>query len=227
MIVFTVRSRRLPRRPLARRQGFLPRCLGEGAADHLRSVARRRHGARQRVRRDGRSHRSGADISRSRSAAIRRSNRTGSKAARCCRCCAASRRRHGGRSPSANTITAMHAGVGEAWAKAARRAPVHDRRQALETDPRHRLPADAVRSRQRSRRAARPRRRSGPCAANASGSRRRWRNGDCALSQRTTRSEQQIDNARGKAARRGILIGVWDEADIPAELWSGYLRDKR
>jgi arylsulfatase A-like enzyme len=47
------------------------------------------------------------------------------------------------------------------------------------------------------------------------------------VSQRTTRSEQQIDNARGKAERRGILIGVWDEADIPAELWSGYLRDRR
>jgi arylsulfatase A-like enzyme len=47
------------------------------------------------------------------------------------------------------------------------------------------------------------------------------------VSQRTTRSEQQIDKARGKAERRGILIGVWDEADIPAELWSGYLRDKR
>jgi arylsulfatase A-like enzyme len=47
------------------------------------------------------------------------------------------------------------------------------------------------------------------------------------VSQRTTRSEQQIDNARGKAARRGILIGVWDENDIPAELWSGYLGDKR
>ena len=30
-----------------------------------------------------------------------------------------------------------------------------------------------------------------------------------------------------EAARRGILIGVWDENDIPAELWSGYLRDKR
>jgi len=46
------------------------------------------------------------------------------------------------------------------------------------------------------------------------------------VSQRTTRSEQQINNARGKSARRGILIGVWDEADIPAELWKGYLRDK-
>jgi arylsulfatase A-like enzyme len=46
------------------------------------------------------------------------------------------------------------------------------------------------------------------------------------LSQRTTRSEEQIRNARGKSARRGILIGVWDEADIPAELWSGYLGDR-
>jgi arylsulfatase A-like enzyme len=24
----------------------------------------------------------------------------------------------------------------------------------------------------------------------------------------------------------GILIGVWDEADVPAELWSGYVRDR-
>jgi arylsulfatase A-like enzyme len=46
------------------------------------------------------------------------------------------------------------------------------------------------------------------------------------LSQRTTRSEQQIRAARGKSARRGILIGVWDEADIPAELWSGYLGER-
>jgi arylsulfatase A-like enzyme len=46
------------------------------------------------------------------------------------------------------------------------------------------------------------------------------------VSQRTTRSEQQIRNGSGKAERRGILIGVWDEAEIPAELWSGYLRDK-
>ena len=34
------------------------------------------------------------------------------------------------------------------------------------------------------------------------------------VSQRTTRSEQQIDNARGKAARRGILIGVSRRNDI-------------
>jgi hypothetical protein len=45
------------------------------------------------------------------------------------------------------------------------------------------------------------------------------------LSQRTTRSEQQIRAARGRSARRGILIGVWDEADVPAELWSGYSGD--
>jgi arylsulfatase A-like enzyme len=45
-------------------------------------------------------------------------------------------------------------------------------------------------------------------------------------SQRTTRSEQQIAAMRGKSTRRGILIGIWDEADIPAELWSGYGGDK-
>jgi arylsulfatase A-like enzyme len=43
------------------------------------------------------------------------------------------------------------------------------------------------------------------------------------LSQRQTRSEQQIRAMRGKAERRGVLIGVWDETDIAPELWSGYL----
>lgn len=42
------------------------------------------------------------------------------------------------------------------------------------------------------------------------------------LSQRTTVSEAQVDAMRGAAARRGILIGVWDEADVPAELWDRY-----
>jgi arylsulfatase A-like enzyme len=46
------------------------------------------------------------------------------------------------------------------------------------------------------------------------------------LSQRTTRSEEQMRAARGAAQRRGILIGVWDESDLPAELWSGYLGDR-
>lgn len=41
-------------------------------------------------------------------------------------------------------------------------------------------------------------------------------------SQRTTRSEKQISTARGKTLRKGILIGVWDESDLPDELWSGY-----
>jgi arylsulfatase A-like enzyme len=44
-------------------------------------------------------------------------------------------------------------------------------------------------------------------------------------SQRVTRSEQQIKAARGRSGRRGILIGVWDESDVPDELWSGYLGD--
>ena len=43
------------------------------------------------------------------------------------------------------------------------------------------------------------------------------------LSQRTTLSEDQVRRMRGRAQRRGILIGVWDESDVPAELWRGYL----
>jgi arylsulfatase A-like enzyme len=42
------------------------------------------------------------------------------------------------------------------------------------------------------------------------------------MSQRTTMSEQQILQARGKSQRRGILIGVWDESDISQDLWSAY-----
>jgi arylsulfatase A-like enzyme len=45
------------------------------------------------------------------------------------------------------------------------------------------------------------------------------------LSQRTTLSEQQMRDRRGKSQRRGILIGVWDESDVPDELWSRYLGD--
>jgi arylsulfatase A-like enzyme len=44
------------------------------------------------------------------------------------------------------------------------------------------------------------------------------------LSQRTTRSDAEIAAARGKSQRKGILIGVWDESDVPAELWSAYRR---
>jgi arylsulfatase A-like enzyme len=43
------------------------------------------------------------------------------------------------------------------------------------------------------------------------------------LSQRTTRSEDEILAARGKSQRLGILIGVWDESELPDELWSAYL----
>ncbi len=42
------------------------------------------------------------------------------------------------------------------------------------------------------------------------------------LSQRTTCSDAEIAAARGKSQRQGILIGVWDEADLPDELWSAY-----
>ena len=42
------------------------------------------------------------------------------------------------------------------------------------------------------------------------------------LSQRTTRSDAEIAAARGKSLRRGILIGVWEESELPEELWSAY-----
>jgi len=42
------------------------------------------------------------------------------------------------------------------------------------------------------------------------------------LSQRATRSEEQIRKARGTSQRKGILIGVWDEADLADELWDAY-----
>ena len=41
-------------------------------------------------------------------------------------------------------------------------------------------------------------------------------------SQRTTRSEAEMLAARGEAPRHGILIGIWDESELPAELWSRY-----
>jgi arylsulfatase A-like enzyme len=43
------------------------------------------------------------------------------------------------------------------------------------------------------------------------------------LSQRTTLSEAQVRGLRGRAQRRGVLIGVWDEGDVPADLWRSYL----
>jgi arylsulfatase A-like enzyme len=42
------------------------------------------------------------------------------------------------------------------------------------------------------------------------------------MSQRTTISEAQILKGRGRSQRKGILIGVWDETDIPQDLWSAY-----
>jgi len=41
-------------------------------------------------------------------------------------------------------------------------------------------------------------------------------------SQRTTLSDAQMLARRGKSQQRGILIGVWDEGDVPPELWSRY-----
>ena len=46
------------------------------------------------------------------------------------------------------------------------------------------------------------------------------------LSQRTTLSESQIRDRRGKSQRKGILIGVWDESEVPEELWIGYMGEE-
>ena len=45
------------------------------------------------------------------------------------------------------------------------------------------------------------------------------------LSQRVTRSDQQVLNMRGGPERRGVLIGVWEESELPDEMWSRYRGD--
>jgi len=42
------------------------------------------------------------------------------------------------------------------------------------------------------------------------------------LSQRTAWSDAQVRAMRGRSQRQGVLIGVWDESDVPNELWSEY-----
>ena len=42
------------------------------------------------------------------------------------------------------------------------------------------------------------------------------------MSQRTTISEAEILAKRGKTQYRGVLIGIWDDGDIPEELWTAY-----
>ena len=45
-------------------------------------------------------------------------------------------------------------------------------------------------------------------------------------SQRTTRSEEQLKAMRGASRRRGIMIGIYDENDVPLELTSRYRNRK-
>lgn len=54
------------------------------------------------------------------------------------------------------------------------------------------------------------------------GALRRWQ---FRLSQRVTRSETQVKSMRGRSLRRGVMLGVWEEKDIPEELWRGYFPD--
>ena len=45
-------------------------------------------------------------------------------------------------------------------------------------------------------------------------------------SQRTTRSEAQLREMRGRSRRRGIMIGIYDENDVPLELTTKYRNRK-
>lgn len=51
------------------------------------------------------------------------------------------------------------------------------------------------------------------------------------VSQRTTRSEEQLTEMRSKARKRGVIIGVYDENDVPLEFTTKYrdikVEDKR
>ncbi len=40
--------------------------------------------------------------------------------------------------------------------------------------------------------------------------------------QRTTRSEAEIKEMRGKSRRKGVLLGVYDVSEVPAELSEKY-----
>jgi arylsulfatase A-like enzyme len=43
--------------------------------------------------------------------------------------------------------------------------------------------------------------------------------------QRTTVSEARAKAMRGRSQRKGILVGVWDEKELPPDLWSRYRGD--
>ncbi len=219
-----LRPRRLSRRPLDGREGSVPRAFGQGAADRLRPLPRGR--ARRSLRCAGREHRSAAHLSR---LAGRRRGRAIASAGGTLAAAAlarASNRRPGGSYAFSEydysiSPAAVRLGVAP---RDARLFMVADQRWKyvhaigfrpmlfdLASDPQEfvDLGESPAHAEVRDRMAA---------ALSEWGLR---------LSQRTTRSEAQIAGMRGKSTRRGILIGVWDESDVPAELWSGYHGDNR
>ena len=223
-----LRPRRLSGRPLDGREGPVPRAVREGAAHRLRSLGRGRWSARHgRATRWWRRSTWPRPSSR-RWAPIRRASRTGWRAARSCRFLR-------GAAPAAMAPLCHQrvrlfaaAGGGEARCRAARRAPVHDRRRSAgswstppasgrccticETDPNEfrDLGADpACEDR----------------AAPSDGCAQRL--GAAPLPAHHASPTQQIRDRRGKSQRRGILIGVWDESDVPDELWSKYLGEEQ
>ena len=137
-----------------------------------------------------------------------------SKGARCCRCCAARRRRlaQGG----VLRIRLRHAGRA-AEAEPADRAlpPVHGVRRPLEIHPRLRLPPDAVRPRNRSGGIPRSRRRSGMRRRHRAAAGRAVRLGAASQDHITTPREKIAAYADNQLqVKGGILIGIWDEAEL-------------
>ena len=195
----------------------------EGAADRLRSVRRGRRGARHGLRRTRRGDRSRADLSSRRSAAIRPRSRIGSKGRSLMPFL------HGEKPANWRRLRdqrirlfASRPRLSKLGSRAARRAPVHGGDKRWKYMHCDRLPADAVRHGERSAGAARSRRRPGFRGATRAHGRRAVSTGRCATRSARPLPEAKCDNMRGRSMRRGILVGVWDERELPEELWSRY-----
>ena len=174
------------------------------------------------VRRAGGIDRSRADLPRRARLPIRPSSRTVSKAARCCRGCAANAPQEW-RRVRLQRIRLFDDADGQCVRRrAARCPPVHGLRPALEIRPRGRLPADAVRPRERSRRVARSRPRSGLSGRTRPARRRAQPLGAAAVAANHVSDTQIHRHARQSAPAARHFDRVWDEMDIPEELWVRY-----
>ena len=209
-----VGSWRLSRRSLDGREGSVPRAIGQNPADRDRSVGGRRQHARHRQRCTGRGDRPGADLHRlfRQQSAGPHSGRTFAAAAIAWR--QACRLAQGG----VLRIRLRHAGRPRDAEPADRALPaVHGVRRPLEIHPRLRLPADALRPRNRPAgifdRGADP-----ACADIVA--RLQSELFDWALHPKmhitTPNAKIAAYAAQQLQVKNGVLIGIWDEAELGA-----------